>query len=429
MSGSVQRAVLQFALSALGAVVLLGIVGVELLQRTGTDEAIRDAKEQTALAGRGIVGPNVTAHVLSGDPAAIARLDRIVRTRVLNDRLIRLKLWTPDGRVVYSDEPRLIGARYELDPDDLDSFRSGSVDAEVSDLDAPENRFERGRGKLLEVYMPVQTTAGQPLLFEAYLTFSSVSASGRDLWRAFLPALLVALLLLYLVQLPLAWRLARRIRVAQEERERLLRSAIASSDLERRRIARDLHDGAVQNLAGVSYSLTAAARQLDGDGTAVVKESVRAAADETRRTIRELRSLLVDIYPPDLHREGLGPALADLVDRVAERGIEVRLDVPADLDLPPEVEALFFRSAQEALRNVLAHAQAGRVDVRVRARGGRAVIDVEDDGRGFDVAGHAEQGHLGLRLLGDLARDAGGRLEVHSEPGRGTCVRVEAPLS
>ena len=424
-----QRAVLQFALSALAAVVLLGIVGVELLRRTGTDEAIRDAKEQTALAGRGIVAPYVTAGVVRGDPDALARLDRIVRTRVLNDRLIRIKLWTADGRIVYSDEPRLIGSRYELDPDDLASLRSGKVDADVSDLDAPENRFERGRGKLLEVYMPVRTAQGRPLLFEAYLTFSSVSASGRDLWRAFLPALLVALLLLYLAQLPLAWRLARRIRVGQEERERLLRSAIDSSDHERRRIARDLHDGAVQNLAGVSYSLTAAARQLDGDGTAVVKESVRAAADETRRTIRELRSLLVDIYPPDLHREGLGPALADLVDRVAERGIQVRLDLPDDLELPPEVEALFFRSAQEAVRNVLAHADAGRVDVHVRARAGRAVLEVEDDGRGFDVAAHAAAGHLGLRLLDDLARDAGGRLEVHSEPGRGTCVRVEAPLS
>jgi signal transduction histidine kinase len=107
----------------------------------------------------------------------------------------------------------------------------------------------------------------------------------------------------------------------------------------------------------------------------------------------------------------------------------VRLDLPGDLELPPEVEALFFRSAQEAVRNVLAHAEAARVDVRVRARGGRAVLEVEDDGRGFDVAVHAEEGHLGLRLLDDLARDAGGRLEVHSEPGRGTCVRVEAPLS
>src|SRR5262249_2504695 len=140
------------------------------------------------------------------------------------------------------------------------------------------------------------------------------------------------------------------------------------------------------------------------------------------------RSLLVDIYPPDLHRLGLAAALADLVERLVEREVDVRLDVPEDIRLPPEVEALFFRSSQEAVRNVLAPPNARRVGVPVRARGRRAILEVEDDGCGFDPEDSPE-GHFGLQILGDLARDAGGSLEIDSEPGRGTCLRVEAPLS
>jgi signal transduction histidine kinase len=281
---------------------------------------------------------------------------------------------------------------------------------------------------LLEVYLPIQDRQGNRFLFEGYLRFSSVSASGRRLWLKFAPAILGALALVYLAQMPLAWRLARRLREGQAERERLLQRAVESSELERRRIAQDLHDGAVQNLAGVSYALSAAADQLDGDTDERVRVAVHDAAAETRRTIRELRSLLVDLYPPDLHREGLAAALGDLVARLSERGIDVQLDLDDDVRLPPQVEALFFRVAQEGVRNVLEHADAQRVEVRVRVNDQVAVFELEDDGSGFASGEASPEGHFGLRLIADLARDAGGRLDVRSTPGRGTCLHVEAPL-
>src|SRR5262249_32213569 len=176
---------------------------------------------------------------------------------------------------------------------------------------------------------------------------------------------------------PLAFGLARRIREGQHDREQLLRRAIDASEIERRRIAQDLHDGAVQNLAGVSYTLAAAADRAPVPGD----ETVRTAARATRETIRELRSLLVEIYPPDLHRVGLEGALEDLTAASRHRGIETNLDVQPELRLPPDVEALFFRVAQEALRNALAHADPLRV--RVHRDDGQAVLLVEDDGRGF----------------------------------------------
>jgi signal transduction histidine kinase len=426
----VNRAVAQFAASALAAVVLLGAAGVELMRRVGTNEAIRDAKQVTALAGRGIVAPNLTPALEHGDPQAIERMDRIVEKRIRKEeRLVRVKIWTRDGYIIYSDARQLIGRTYPLDEEDRAAFDQNGVEAEVSDLTAPENSYERQYGKLLEVYLPIHDKQGRRFLFEGYLRFSSVSASARRLWLKFAPAILGVLLLLYVVQMPLAWRLARRLREGQEERERLLRHAIESSELERRRIAQELHDGAVQNLAGVSYSLAAVADKLNGDEAEPVQVAVRDAAAETRRTIRELRSLLVDLYPPDLHRAGLAAALRDLVARLSERGIEVELDLGEEARLPPQVEALFFRVAQEGVRNVLAHADAQRVDVRFRVYEQRAVFEVEDDGRGFLLEAEAPGGHIGLRVLGDLARDAGGRLDVRTAPGRGTCLHVEAPLA
>jgi len=298
----------------------------------------------------------------------------------------------------------------------------GGVDAEVSDLTKPENRFERGRGQLVEVYTRVRATDGRPLLFEAYLPATSIRAGERRILTAFAPTALGALLLLALLQLPLAWSLARRLRDRQGEREALLRHAIAASDNERRRIAQDLHDGVVQGLVGLSYRLSAAANGAGDEGRALLD-----GATEARRSVRQLRSLLVSVYPPDLERIGLEPALSDLVSDLPARGIEARVEL-APQRLPSDVEALFYRVCQEALRNALTHADPATLTITVAREAHHARLLVEDDGRGFDVRRAAREGHFGSRLLHDLARAAGGRTEVDSAPGRGTRVRVEVPL-
>jgi two-component system, NarL family, sensor kinase len=416
-----RSAVLQFAVSGLLATVLIGLGAVAVIQRTGTREAIRDAKRVTRLAGEGIVEPNLTPGVLAADPPALARLDRLVRSRVLRDGIVRVKLWTPDGRIVYSDEPRLVGERYALDVDDRATLRTGRVEADVSDLSRPENRFERADHKLLEVYLPVSGPHGQRLLFEAYQRFGSVSASGRRLWLAFAPALIGGLLLLQLVNLPLGRSLVR-------QRERLLRRAIDASELERRRIAADLHDGVVQDLVGVSYALSAAAERNRDTPAA---DALRDGAARARDSVRALRALLVDIYPPSLHQAGLLATLNDLAGALSARGLSTKVTADGATDFPPAAEALLFRCAQEALRNAVAHADASHVAVTLRRSGDRAYLEVADDGRGFDpavLANRPAEGHFGVKLARDLVRDAGGELTIDSAPGRGTRVRVEVPL-
>jgi len=429
----VAAAVTQFVLAGLAAVVLISAGTIYVVQRNATKEAVRNAREVAALSGRAVVEPMLADGVLTSDPPALARVDRVVKDRVLSSRLIRVKIWSPEGRILYSDEPRLIGQQFGLDDEERSLLQSGKIDAGVSNLNHPENRFERAYGKLLEVYVPVHTTDGKPALFEAYLRFSSVAESSRRIWMSIAPVLVGGLLLLYLVQVPLAWSMARGLRQGQEDRERLLRRAIDASDAERRRIARDLHDSVVQSLAGVSYSLAAAADRIGADEASKdeLADALKQAAADTRRSMRDLRSLIVEIAPPNLHEEGLDSALGDLVAPLAAAGVDTDVVVDDDVAPSPETQTLLYRVAQEAIRNVASHAEASRVTLTLARDNGHARLVVADDGRGFSLDQLEERrqaGHVGLTLLTGLVADAGGRLMVDSAPGEGTRVQAEVPV-
>jgi two-component system NarL family sensor kinase len=419
----VRAAVLRFALAGLIAVALVGLASFLLMRRIGTSEAIDNASELTNVVGGGIVEPNLTPGLMQGKPRAIARFDELIRAEVLGDPVVRVKLWTGAGRLVYSDEPRLIGQRYELGEDELATLRTGAADSEVSDLSKPENRFERDQGKLLEAYTRVRAPDGEALLFEAYQEFSSVTSGGRSLWLAFAPALIGALILLELIQVPLASSLARRVRDAHRDRERLLQRAVDSSDRERRRIAGDLHDGAVQDLAGLAFSLDGAARRLD-DTDADSAEALREGAEKARGSVRSLRSLLVEIYPPSLRGAGLHAALGDLLAPLEARGIATELEVDEGVSLDGEEEALAFRVAQEAIRNSLQHGAPSTVSVGLHEDAGWVRLVVADDGRGFEPGRAAGEGHFGTSLMRDLAGEAGAELVIDSAPGAGTLVRL-----
>ncbi|MGH2637635.1 MAG: hypothetical protein ACRDHU_16010, partial [Actinomycetota bacterium] len=260
---SVARAVLTFALSGLVALLLVGVAGVLVLRRIGTSEAYREAEKVAVVASR-IVERRLTDGILRGTSGSLLALDALVNGGVLTDPIVRVKIRDSTGTILYSsDAPELIGTAAPLDQDAREALEGGEIATEQLDPSLPENRSEAGFGPLLQVSLPVSTPGGTELLFQASLEFDSVAASGRELWIAFLPVLAVALAALALLQIPLAFRLARRVRESQVDRERLLRRAIDASDVERRRIAGDLHEGLVQQLAGLSMSLAARADALE----------------------------------------------------------------------------------------------------------------------------------------------------------------------
>lgn len=427
-SDSLARPLAVFALLALVALGLVAGTGVAVVRDVATDQALAEARQLTDVSARLVERRLTDDGLLTGDAAASAAVARVVFDAVLVEPIVRVKIWTREGRIVYSDESRLIGSEYELDEEDLEVLDRGGVVSEVSDLSGPENRFERSFGELLEVYTRVETPDGTPLLFETYQLASSVAERRRELASTFVPVLIVTLVALALLMVPIAWMLARRVRTAQRERERLMQRAIESSDRERRRIAGDLHDGPVQELAGLSMRLSASAERVDDETSADV---LRDSASTVRGSVRTLRSAVVGIYPPNLQQVGLAASLSDLVARLGAHGVDATVEIDPDATFGQEADALLYRAAQEALRNVEEHAGANAVGIWARAEGPLAVLEVEDDGRGIEperVEQARGEGHVGLSILEDLVADAGGRLLVRPGETAGTVVRVQVPI-
>lgn len=430
-SATVARPLIQFALAGVLALLALSTILILILGQTGQSEAISDARRFTTLVGQDVIEPNLTDTLVEGGQAAQSQFDRTIRERVIRGSVVRVKLWTTDGRILYSDEPRLIGRSFALEEDQITALTTGQVVANPTDLSRPENEFEATQPdrQLLEVYMPLHAPGGTTVLYENYLRFDVVQATGRQIMLNFVPAVAGTLVLMQLVQLSLAWSLASKVRDGQRDRERLLMRAVDAAEMERRRIARDLHDGTVQDLTAVSLALEVASRQLRRDGQLTAAQTFEYAAAETRSSVRQLRTLFVDIYPNSLRDQGLEVALRDLLGPFEARGIKTTLKVQPDLRLQVETERLLYRVAREAMRNVAAHARARSLEAWVATGDGTVSLGVRDDGCGFDASAFASHasGHLGLQLLRDLTQDAGGTFSVSSRRGSGTEVRVELP--
>lgn len=418
--------VVQFLAAGFVTLVAVVVVTQALSRGAADDEAIAEARSLTRVLAVSVAQPAVPRGLVRGDAGAIDRLDREVLERLLVEDVLRIKIWAADGTILYSDRTELIGSVYPLDEDELDILEHGGTDAELSDLSRPENRFDRDFGSdLLEVYTRIESPEGEPLLFEAYYSDEQLDDRRGEVLGRFLPISIGALLVLVVVTTPLILLLTRRVARAGRERERLLRAAVSASDAERVRIARDLHDGVVQDLAGSSYSLSTLAARLDGEPE--VAGELEEVSRSLRTSMRSLRSLLVEIYPPDLHVAGLTAALHDLTAPLTAAGVSVDVDVTGDSGCSDDVVALVWRVAQEAVRNVARHAEARRMSVTVHREDRLLVLEVIDDGRGFDPAGAQPDGGFGLRGLRSLAADAGATLEVESAAGSGTTVRLEVP--
>ena len=207
-----------------------------------------------------------------------------------------------------------------------------------------------------------------------------------------------------------------------------LRSAIAAADTERGRWARELHDQTLQSLGGLRVLLSAAVRRGDA---AVREEAMRQAIEDIEQEIENLRAIIIDLRPSLLDDLGLAPAIEALVERRRLEGlaIETELTLPASsadgTSLPPDLETAVYRLVQEALTNVVKHAQARTVRALVAANGDGVIVEVQDDGVGFDT-GAQTQG-FGLAGIRERVFLAGGRLHLESD-AQGTLVRAELPI-
>jgi signal transduction histidine kinase len=209
-------------------------------------------------------------------------------------------------------------------------------------------------------------------------------------------------------------------------RERL-RHSIEASEQARRRWARELHDETLQGIAGLAMVLSSA---LAADDDGALRRAVAQAVEQTTREIRTLRSLIAELRPAALDDLGLGPAIETLVERsAAASGFDVRTELALAHDgaarLPPETESTIYRLVQEALTNVVKHAQAGEVLVRLGERNGAIEILVRDDGRGFDPDRPCDG--FGLVGMHERVALAGGSLWIASCDGGPTTIAALIP--
>jgi signal transduction histidine kinase len=406
---TVRRAVRSFLLGSVVALVALVAATAFVGQRVAEERALDEARDR---AGRlaDAVGRLVTPALHAGEEGADEPVAAVLESRFDEGYLWRAKLWAPDGTVVWSDNEHIVGQQFELEPQDRALLGTREVHAELSELEAEENEEEHEAGETLEVYAGSFDAEGEPLLFEAYISTEQMEDTEHAIIAGFGPVALGGLLLFQLAVLPLAVSLGRRVERSEAARVRM---SVEASELERKRIAQELHDGVVQDLAGVGFALPGIRRALQ-NGTA--DEAVLGTVDHiqavVQRDVGALRSMMIEVYPPDFEHTGVLDAVEDLADAGRAKGLRIEVYGDDRLHLPVDTGRLVYRVVREGLHNVLKHAEATAASVFIRQDGDTVRVAVVDDGRGVPARARSGTESLGLRLLDEAVTEAGGRLTL-----------------
>ena len=229
-------------------------------------------------------------------------------------------------------------------------------------------------------------------------------------------------------------RLHRQLVARERAHENFVEQVIEAQELERRRLAGDIHDGISQRLVTLSYRLDAAAQAAKSiDDRSALTEQLDRARELADLTLQEARAAISGLRPPVLDDLGLSGGLASLARSIPQ--VDVRTDL-ADVRLPDHIELALYRIAQECLQNVVKHARATEArltfTVDTGDNGDVARLEIVDDGVGFDTLEHPlgsdEMGGYGLLSMAERAEIVGGRLHIRSRPGSGTAVTATIPV-
>jgi two-component system, NarL family, sensor kinase len=223
-------------------------------------------------------------------------------------------------------------------------------------------------------------------------------------------------------------RLHRQLVVRERAHENFVEQVIEAQEIERRRLAGDIHDGISQRLITLSYRLDAAARAV-GDDPGEARTQIEAARELVELTLQEARAAIGGLRPPVLDDLGLAGGLASLARSIPQIDLEVDL---ADTRLPEHIELALYRIAQECLQNVVKHANASLARLVFAVHDDTARLEIIDDGVGFNTLEHPlgndETRGYGLLSMSERAELVGGRLHIRSRPGSGTSVTATIPL-
>lgn len=341
--------------------------------------------------------------VASGD---LAQFDAQIREHLLGGETVRVKVWGRDGTVLYSDEPSLVGRRFELSEPARVAF-SGAPGVQVSELQDPAHEIDREAGRLIELYLPFRADDGSPVVLEVEQDVTEFAGALGSIATQVWWSIGLGLGTLGVAMVALAVARARDVNRRRRQAERLLGALFRAQEEEQRRVVGALHDEVGQRLYRLLYGLEGVRAALEREPELVeeidhLQEVGREIEATLRRELRILhRGLAADA--------GLVTALEDLAE-TTRRETGLHVDVHASLEREPgEVHrTALYRAAQEAVTNVRKHAAASRIDIRVTNTTGRVVLEVADDGRGSTGAFPG----LGLATTRERLEALGGGLDV-----------------
>jgi signal transduction histidine kinase len=405
----------------------------------------------TALYVDSVLGPSLQGLALDDrwlTATDTAALNRLVATTGLGQDVVLFKIWSLDGRVLYSADQSLVGQQFPIDSG-LAQAAQGEVAADISSLVAAENTDERQRfSRLVEVYAPVrQDNDGRVIAVnEFYLLPDALDAEVHDAQLRSWAVVGGIGVLTYLVLAGIVKRGSDTIRQQQRElhrrldqnlllHERVRQAAGRSTALNEqalRRISADLHDGPGQALALALLRLDALQTPCGGSiecrRTVNDFETVHAAV---RDALTDLRSISAGLRLPELEKLSVIDVAQRAIDDhqrrtevVVDRQFE---DLPEQAPLPIKIALL--RTLQEALSNATRHGRGANVAAKLRSESNSLVLTVSDSGPGFDPSAVASNGHLGIAGMRERAELLSGAFDVRSAPGSGTCVTVSWPLA
>jgi signal transduction histidine kinase len=384
-------------------------------------------------------------------PTDVADLDALVADTSFGQRVVALKVWRPDGVIVYSPDRSLIGQSFPVE-DGLAQALGGTIVADMSNLDASENVGEQARGfsRLLEMYVPVRERGGDRIIAVAEF-YQLPTDIEQQVWSAQIQSWLVvagAVALAFLLLFGIVrggsntisrQQVALRRQVSElstllDQNERLrtrVRTAAERtttlSERNLRRISSDLHDGPGQMLALALLRLD----QLRGESAGPVRDTtvteLHATLDEA---LRDMRAIAAGLRLPELTNLSAADAVRRAVDdHVRRTGIKVALNVETEgEDTPLPTKIALFRAAQELLSNATRHGQGHDVSLDLARDASQLRLTVSDGGPGAAQAQSSDTGGLGLAGVREQAELLGGSFELADRPAGGTVAILRWPV-
>jgi signal transduction histidine kinase len=405
----------------------------------------------TALYVDSVVGPNLQA--LAQDDSWLsetdaAALDRLVSTTRLGEGVVQIKVWSLDGRVLFSADQALVGQQFPIDPG-LAQARNGAVFADMSVLEEPENADERQQfSRLVEVYAPVRHESDGRVIAinEFYLLPDALDTEIHEAqvrsWAVVgAVGILTYLLLAGIVkrgsdtirrqQTELQHRLDQNVRLHERVRQAAGRST-ALNEQALRRISADLHDGPGQALALALLRLDALQGPCDtGESCTRSHADFATVHGAVRDALAEIRGISAGLRVPELERlTVVDVAMRAIVDHERRSGTPIERSL-GDLpdQAPLSIKIALLRTLQEALSNATRHGQGADIRVDLHRDGDMLNLTVSDHGPGFDTQKAEWSGRLGIAGMRERAELLGGSFAIRSNQTSGTAVDVKWPLS